>query len=434
MEMFLKYCKRCLYPENAKPTIIFDEMGVCSGCRYHESRKHVEVDWGRRQAMLETILDEARTMARQRGNSHDCIVPVSGGKDSHFQVWLLTQKYGMNPLLVTFNHAYNSPAGLRNLENLVYRSGCDLIRYTAGLDSVRRLSRHMLETVGDLTWHYHAGIRTFPFQVAVKYNIPLIVWGEHGFAELTGIVSLEDFVEFTRWTRKEHDMRGYEPHDLIGKGGITMGDVAPYIYPSDEEIERTAVRGIYLSNFYVWDAKIQAENMIREWGFSPVSYERDRTFNLYAKIEDHANDVHDFLKYLKFGYGRATDDASMEIRHGRMTREEGIEMVKRYDAREPSSLAQYCDFLGLSKEQFYALVDTQRDSKVWQRDAQGLWVPKDSVDRHSIDVSNEAQRVVQVDDRTQAPQNRHLYFNLQNPPVAYGVEALDRQSTRFCVL
>lgn len=215
----MKYCARCLYPENARPTIIFDEEGVCSGCRYHESRsKQLDIDWTEREAMLVRILDEAKRMARERGNSHDCIIPVSGGKDSHYQVWLLKEKYGMNPLLVTFNHAFNTPAGNRNLYNLVEKSGCDFVRYTAGLDSVRRISRYMLEKVGDLTWHYHAGIRTYPFQVAVERNIPLIVWGEHGFAELTGIVSLEDFVEFTRWTRKEHDMRGYEPHDLVGHG------------------------------------------------------------------------------------------------------------------------------------------------------------------------------------------------------------------------
>ena len=206
----MRYCARCMYPENARPTIIFDEECVCSGCRYHESRsKQLDINWDERVVMFEKIIEEAKRMAKQRGNSHDCIVPVSGGKDSQFQVWLLKEKYGMNPLLVTFNHAYNTPAGNRNLYNLVEKSGCDFVRYTAGLDSVRRISRYMLETVGDLTWHYHAGIRTYPIQVAVERNIPLIVWGEHGFAELTGIVSLEDFVEFTRWTRKEHDMRGY---------------------------------------------------------------------------------------------------------------------------------------------------------------------------------------------------------------------------------
>ena len=384
--------------------------------------------------MLEKILDEAQQMAHQRGSSHDCIVPVSGGKDSHFQVWLLKKKYGMNPLLVTFNHAFNSLAGLCNLENLVQKSGCDLVRYTAGLDSVRRISSYMLKTVGDLTWHYHAGIRTFPIQVAVKYNIPLIVWGEHGFAELTGLVSIEDFVEFTRWSRKEHDMRGYEPHDLIGKAGITLKDVAPYVYPSDEDIEKTGVRGIYLSNYLVWDGKLQVENMIRQWGFSPVAYERDRTFNLYAKIEDHANDVHDYLKYLKFGYGRATDDASMEIRHGRMTRDEGIAMVKRYDSRVPTSLGNYCDFLDIPKDEFYAILDSQRDSNIWQHDGQKEWVLVDSIDRHVIDDSFGSQGVRQVADRTFSSENRHLYYNPANPPLPYGIEALDQQRSYFCVL
>jgi N-acetyl sugar amidotransferase len=429
----MRYCVRCLYPENARPTIIFDDAGVCSGCRYHESRQKLEVNWEDRLKMLEQILGEAKAMARTRGNSHDCIVPVSGGKDSHFQVWLLKKKYGMNPLLVTFNHIYNSPGGVRNLSNLVEKSGCDLVRYTAGVDAVRRVSRYMLQTVGDLTWHYHAGIRTFPFQVAVHYNIPLIVWGEHGFAELTGIVSLEDFVEFTRWTRKEHDMRGYEPSDLLGKGGITLGDVRPYIYPSDDEIERCEVRGIYLSNFVDWNAKAHAELMIREWDFSPVTYERDRTFNLYAKIEDHANDVHDYLKYLKFGYGRGTDDASMEIRHGRMTREEGLEAVRYYDASEPSSLEFYSDFLGITRGQFYDLVENMRDPKIWSKSGTE-WRATDAAWKHGIGKAENEHRPKGSDDRTFADANRHLYFNPNKPPSKIGDPAVDVKPKRFQVL
>src|SRR3546814_12730567 len=133
---------------------------------------------------------------------------------------------------MNFNPTYIAPAGVRNRENLVEKSGCDLERFTAGPDSVRRISRYMLETVGDLTWHYHAGIRTYPFQVAVARNIPLMVWGEHGFAELTGIVTLEDFVEFIKWTRKEHDMSGSEPADLSGKGGINHGAADPPLKPT----------------------------------------------------------------------------------------------------------------------------------------------------------------------------------------------------------
>lgn len=430
----MEYCARCLYPANAKPTIIFDDEGVCSGCRYHESRANLEVHWDERESMLAQLLDDAKEMARERGNAHDCIVPVSGGKDSHYQVWLLKEKYGMNPLLVTFNHAFNTPAGIRNLENLVNRSGFDLIRYTAGLDSARRISRHMLETVGDLTWHYHAGIRTFPFQISVKYNIPLIVWGEHGFAELTGLVTLEDFVEFTRWTRKEHDMRGYEPHDLVGKGGITEHDIAPYIYPSDDEIARTDVRGIYISNFVDWNAKAHGELMIEKWGFSPITFERERTFNLYGKIEDHANDVHDYLKYLKFGYGRATDDASMEIRHGRMTREEGIDMVRRYDANEPSTLPMYCDFLGITVEEFYKFVEPMRDDSVWEKRDDGSWRVRDSVTAHEVTAQEEAARIEQANVRTFSEQNRHLYYNPANPPIRIGDPAVDEPPPCFRTL
>lgn len=420
----MRYCTRCLYPENAKPTIIFDDEGVCSGCRYHESRKTLDIPWDERWAMLEELAEDMKRQAKARGNAHDCIIPVSGGKDSHYQVWLLQQKLGLNPLLVTFNHGFNTQAGCANLENLVKKSGCDLIRYTAGPNSVRKIARYMLEKVGDITWHYHAGIRTFPFQVACKYNIPYIMFGEHGFAELTGIVSLEDFVEHTRWTRKEHDMRGLEAEDLIGHNGITRADIEPYVYPTDEQLEKCEVRGLYLSNFIHWDAKAHGDFMMKTWDFSGISYERDRSFNLYGKIEDHANEVHDYLKYLKFGYGRATDDASMEIRHGRMTREEGIAMVKRYDATEPKVLDFYCDFLGITKQDFYDLVTPMRDQKIWQKQG-NTWVVQDAVDRHPIGPAEEKQRVEQVATRTLSPETRHLYFNPANPPLPTGKRAYD---------
>ena len=415
----MRYCKKCFYPENAKPTIIFDEEGVCSGCNYNDSRKHDDVDWDERREMFDEIVAEAKEMARERGNAHDCIVPVSGGKDSHYQVWLLKEKYGMNPLLVSFNHGFNTPAGLRNLNNLIEKSGCDAIVYTAGKDSVRKIARYMVEKVGDITWHYHAGIRTLPFKVAVEKNIPLIVWGEHGFAELTGIVSLKDFVEFTKWNRKEHDMRGIEAEELIGHNGITRADIEPYIYPSDDEIERTEVRGIYVSNFFKWDAEAHAKMMRREWDFGYISYKRDRTFSMYSKIEDHANDVHDYMKYLKFGYGRATDDASMEIRHGRITREEGLALIRHYDSTEPRTLGFYCDFLGITKSEFYSLIEPMRDLNIWQK-TDGEWFVKDAV-WHQERISEEFDYSSGIF----SEQYSDMYFNPQNPPAKTGESALD---------
>ena len=432
----MKYCARCLYPENAKPTIIIDdEDGICSGCKYHESRQKLEINWEERQAMFGEIMEEAKLIAKERGNNYDCIIPVSGGKDSHFQVYVVKEIYGLNPLLVTYNHIFNHQAGLRNLENLVEKSGCDLIRFTASPHAVKKLSRFMLETVGDLTWHYHAGIRTLPFKVAVEKNIPLIIWGEHGFAELTGIVSLEDFVEFTRWNRKEHDMRGFEPEDVVEKsnGEITMRDLDPYIFPSDEELEKTEVRGIYMSNFFDWNAKDAVERMMEIWDFKPISYERDRTFVQYAKIDDHANDIHDYLKFLKFGYGRATDDASMEIRHGRMTREEGIAMVNRYDSNTPSSLLPYLDFLGISEEEFYLSIESMRDKDIWEK-IEDRWVMKDSVANHSQNIHTLKAKVPQIKDRTLGINNKHLYFNIENIPDPLGDKRLDEKQSFFKIM
>lgn len=432
----MKYCARCLYPENAKPTIIIDdEDGICSGCKYNESRQKLEVNWDERKQMFGEIMEEAKRMAEERGNNYDCIIPVSGGKDSHFQVYVVKEIYGLNPLLVTYNHIFNHEAGLRNLENLVEKSGCDLIRFTANPHAVKKLSRFMLETVGDLTWHYHAGIRTLPFKVAVEKNIPLIIWGEHGFAELTGIVSLEDFVEFTRWNRKEHDMRGFEPEDVVekSKGLITMKDLDPYIFPTDEALEETEVRGIYMSNFFDWNAKKAVERMMKIWDFKPISYERERTFVQYAKIDDHANDIHDYLKFLKFGYGRATDDASMEIRHGRMTREEGIQMVERYDSNTPKSLKPYLDFMGLSVQEFYDLVEPMRDPSIWEK-VKGQWRMKDTVKNHLNNEYTAAAQVEQSEDRTFSEENRHLYFNPNNPPEKLGDSRLDVSNDYFKIL
>ncbi len=394
----MQYCARCVYPANAKPAIIFDEMGLCSGCRYHESR--ARIDWAEREKMLGELLEEYKAKARERGQIYDCIIPVSGGKDSHYQAYLIKEVYGMNPLFVTYNHTFNTRVGIRNLTNLVRQFNCDLVRFTANPESVRKIARYMLRKVGDITWHYHAGIMTLPFQIAVRHKIPLIIWGEHGFAELTGMFTLDDMVEFTKWCRQEHDMRGYEPELLINEeSGITWRDLAPYVFPTDEELEAVGVRGIYLSNFTYWDAQAQAEMMVEKYDFA-LAQVRERTFLLYAKTDDHANDVHDYLKYLKFGYGRATDDASTEIRHGRMTRQEGIEMVKRYDHIRPKTLDLYLNFLGITEREFEECIEPMRDPDLWQKDASGTWVVKDSVQNHVDDPMVEAARVPTTGHRT----------------------------------
>jgi hypothetical protein len=223
-------------------------------------------------------------------------------------------------------------------------------------------------------------------------------------------------------------MRGYEPQDLVGKGGIEEKHLAPYVYPSDADIARTEVRGIYLSNFIAWNAKAQAEQMIKAWNFGPVTFEKERTFNLHSKIEDHANDVHDYLKYVKFGYGRATDDASMEIRHGRLSRPEGRRLIARYDANVPTTLGFYCDFLGISVGQFHDLIARMRDPKIWEKKG-SEWVARqsaaDDAEVEQAALSNEFA------DYTFSESNRQLYFNPDRPPLKSGVPSLDASSPTF---
>jgi N-acetyl sugar amidotransferase len=405
----ITYCARCFYPSNAKPTIIFDDEGVCSGCRFHESRQ--EIDWRERERMLRELLHEYGGRARALGSQYDCIIPVSGGKDSHFQAHIVKVQYGLNPLLVTYNHGFNTPLGLRNLRNLVARFDCDLIRFTANLGAVRRIARHMVRKVGDLTWHYHAGIMTFPFQIAVKYRIPLIVWGEGSFAEPTGMFRLADMVEFTNWSRREHSMRGFEPEDLIGaESGITASDMTPYVFPSDDEIESLGVRGIYLNNFLVWDGLLQARHMVEQYGFETYPARRDRTFNLFAKTDDAANDVHDYMKFLKFGYGRATDDVAPEIRRGRLTREEGFALVREYDHVRPTTLDGFLRFLGMTEAEFEDALAPMRDPDAWRQDAHGRWQRRAMPQDDGAHPATDKARVEQVTDRALSQANARFFY------------------------
>ncbi|MBY0431837.1 MAG: N-acetyl sugar amidotransferase [Rhodospirillales bacterium] len=376
----MEYCKRCCYPANARPGIVIDDQGVCSGCRAEEESP--SIDWEERGRMLDAILNEYKAKQRAKGNPYDCIIPVSGGKDSTYQTWLVKQK-GLNPLVVNYNHTFGTPVGHRNLVNLIEKLDVNLVRYTTAPGSAKRIARYMLKKVGDVTWHYHAGIMTYPIRAAVQYDVPLIVWGEQGFAYLLGMHNLDDMVEFTKKTRRDHCMRGFEPEDLLNEPDcpLTPYDLAPFFYPSDEEIERVGVRGIYLSNFLPWDGRRWAEFVIDNLGFESAQV-RERTFNLYDKLDDiHANGLHDYLKYLKFGYGRATDDASVEIRHGRMTREQGIEMVAKHDHVRPSDMDVFLNAVGMTEQELLDMVEPMRDRSIWEK-VDGAWRTKDSIANH----------------------------------------------------
>jgi N-acetyl sugar amidotransferase len=365
----MKYCKRCLYPENHPLNIIFDEEGICSGCRIHEEKD--KLDWEIRGKKLKSILDAYRNTS---GSNYDCIIPVSGARDSYFIVHTIKNLYGMNPLLVTYNKLYNTAVGVRNLANLRIQLDCDIMTLTVNPETVKKITRATIRKMGSIYWHCLAGQTVYPVQIAVKFKIPLIIWGIHQGIDQVGMYSHLDEVEMTRKYRKEHDLMGYEAEDLIDDfDGITQEDITQYIYPADKEIESVGVRGIYLSNYLRWDSKSQHEEMIKLYQYESAT--QTRTFDLYNDVDCwNYSDVHDYIKTIKCGYGKVLDHACREIRLRRMTREMGIELVNKYQEVIPKNLKRFLDWLGITENAFNYLIDQYRNKNYWKRDTNWDWV------------------------------------------------------------
>lgn len=371
----MKYCTKCVCPAASAAPLAFDEQGVCSGCRVAAQKD--AIGWEERGEELRELLEEYRCA----GSNYDCLIPVSGGKDSHFQTYVITQIYGLRPLLVTYHGNNYLEVGLRNLRNLRERFGCDHIFFSPNVQALVKLNRLCFRMMGDMNWHAHCGIFTYPVQIAVQHRIPLIIWGEHGFTDLAGMYSLNDRIEMTGKFRLEHAQRGFDWHDMVEETeGLTEQDLLWAKYPTDEELEDVGVRGIYLGNYVNWEANEQTQLMVDKWGFEPSPEPFERTYRRMSNLDDmHENGVHDYLKYVKFGYGRGTDHACKDIRAGKMTRAEGVEMVRRYDHVKPmKDLTRWLEYVGMSEEEFDRTADTFRDPRVWVKDEDGHWV-KDSV-------------------------------------------------------
>jgi N-acetyl sugar amidotransferase len=382
------YCVRCLYPANHPLNIVIDDDGLCSGCRVHEEKDRL--DWNERSERLRRIFDEYRSRS---GRSYDCIIPVTGARDSYFVVHLVKYVYGMNPLLVTYNKHYNTQIGIRNLNYLRSLMDCDLLHQMVGPQRLKRITRATIDRLGSIYWHCLAGQTIFPVQAAVRLKIPLIVWGAHQGCDQVGMFSHLDEVEMTRKYRKDHDLMGCEAEDLMdGTSDVTLGDVHQFMYPHDKELEKVGVRGIYLSNYVRWDTKAQHEMMIDKYGYETA--EQQRTFDRYNDVDCfHYTGLHDLMKFVKWGYGKVTDHASREIRFGRLTREEGIALVRRYRDVQPADLSLFLEWIGMTQDELFSKLDCHRDPRIWGRDAAGERRLRDSILEHQNDLGVDDARL-----------------------------------------
>lgn len=368
----MRYCSRCVYPAVAATPLTFDENGVCTGCRAYDQRKNI--DYTERRGLLAELLAEYKT----DGSNYDCIIPVSGGKDSYYQTHVI-KEMGLKPLLVTYHGNNYLPVGERNLLRMREVFDVDHLIFRPSVEVLKKLNRICFETMGDMNWHAHCGIFTYPVRAAFHHRVPLLIWGEHGYTDLAGMYSMNDFVEMTAKYRLEHAQRGYDWKDMVGKEGLTERDLLWAKYPTDDEIDDVGIRGIYIFNYVPWEANDHAELVKRLYGWEEAPEPFDRTYRRISNLDDmHENGIHDYLKYVKFGYGRGTDHACKDIRAGKMTRAEGIEMVRRYDHVKSRDLARWLDYVGMTEAEFDRIADTFRDPRVWRKDAAGAW-EKDNI-------------------------------------------------------
>jgi N-acetyl sugar amidotransferase len=367
----LKYCKCCVMPDT-KPDLHLDENGICNACRSFEKRK--DVDWDARYQELLKLLDKYR---QKNGANWDCIVPVSGGKDSTYQVVRMLQ-LGLNPLCVTSTTCDLSPLGRVNIENLKHL-GVDYIEVSPNPLIRAKLNRVGLSQVGDISWPEHVGIFTIPVRAAVQFNVPLIVWGENSQNEYGGpAAAAENNVLTRRWLEEFGGMLGMRVSDLIGQEGIEAKHLIPYTYPTDEELQRVGVTGLFLGHYIPWDG-LSNTLIAQANGFQTYHKVVEGSMVNYENLDNHHTGIHDYFKFLKFGFGRATDLACLHIRRGRLTRQDGIEAVKRLDGLFPweylgKTLKDILQPLDMSVDEFIRLCDQFTNKKIFQRDVSGALV------------------------------------------------------------
>lgn len=382
----IKYCKKCAMP-NTKPNLIFDDEGVCNACRNFENR--VEIDWEQREKELKEILE--RYKSKDKSN-WDCVIPVSGGKDSTYQVVKMLE-LGMNPLCVTATTCDLSEIGRKNLEN-IQNLGVDHIQLTSNRIVRKKLNRIGLLEVGDISWPEHVSIFTTPVRIAVNMNIPLIIWGENSQNEYGGpAASVDNNVLDRKWLEEFGGMLGLRVSDLIDQEGITKEQLIPYTYPSDEELKRVGVTGLFLGYYLPWDGYrnvlVAQANGFESWGKTIEGSAVD-----YENLDNYQMGIHDYFKFLKFGFGRASDLVSMHVRRGRLLRSEAMKIVKEHDGKFPwtyldKPLEEILKPLDISVDEFINICDEFTNKKLFLTDKNGKLIKDKDGNLIKINYDNE---------------------------------------------
>lgn len=343
----MKRCSKCFLPETHE-TLIIGEDGVCNICKAQGDKGNI--NWEERLKDL----DEMISKYKGKGN-YDCIVPFSGGKDSTWTLLYLKKRYpDLKPLVVRFNHGFLRSNLRRNSEKTFRKLGVDVHEFTPNWNVVKRLMLQSFIEKGDFCWHCHTGIFSYPMKVAIKENTPLIIWGEPS-SEYTAYYSYDELEEVNEERFNRYINLGITADDMAIRlmGKVDDRDLEPFRYPMLKDLMKIEYRSICLGTYIPWDVKRQVTAIKEELDWQGDLVENVPEGYNYEKIECWMQGVRDYIKFIKRGYTRPTHLAAIDLRNGRITKEEAQEMIERYEGKKPASLALFLEYTGLSEEEFY---------------------------------------------------------------------------------
>jgi N-acetyl sugar amidotransferase len=347
----LKYCVRCCMPETQEGQSL-DSHGYCNVCRSSEEK--MRIDWSLRRKQLVEILEKAKK--DNINKPYDCLIPISGGKDSTYQLHVLVKEFNMRPLAVTFSHNWYSSVGMLNLVNSLEIFDIDHIMFTPKRSQVNKLAKKSLSTIGDACWHCHAGIGAFPLKIAKDYGIGLLIWGESVAESSSRGTYAKPIMKFDQDYFLKVSAK-VPPSAMVEEGESTR-ELKGYETPTAEEYASAEITGIHLGDYIFWDEERQTEFIQSEYGWKETAIEG--TYKRYKSAECIMPGVHDFANYLKRGYGRASFHASGDVRAGIVTREEAFEHLVPMDSQIPRALEYFEEITGITREEFLSTLDKQR--------------------------------------------------------------------------
>jgi len=343
----MRECKRCLYRTTHPFGLTLNEAGVCSGCLVHEEK--TRLDWSKRLDILAATI----TRHPKRSKFYDCVVPVRGTPEHFILLDILVNDLGLRPLLVAYNTQFNSRAGIRNVDLMRDAFDLDVEIYVSNPNTYRKLVRESLARLDSVRWPLLAGTTQFPVRTAVDKSIPIVVWPYHQPTEQVGTHSYSELNEMSRRDRHEFDLVGSEPNALLTTETLIRRlDIEDLQYPSDREIEKMGVRGLYMANYVPWDSRLYSERAIEQFG--AIAAENPRTYDPYDRIDDMVYmTAHDLLKEAKLGYSRVTDTLCQEIRFGRIERDVAMEIAQYFSSDYPGrELGAFLDWIGVTEDAF----------------------------------------------------------------------------------